>query len=535
VTRSIGMAKIGRTVCLLAFFLAPVLAAGPLRAAEKAPKNDGPNILYLWIDTLRADHLGCYGYQRETSPNIDRLASEGVVFENAYTPHTVTLSSFMSISTSLYPFSHGVLFVAKDRLSPQVKTLPEILKMYGYRNVWYGPQSDPHLAPEVGFGRGFDERHVFVNDLSVARQQLLDTLDSLKGEKFFLNVHTYHVHAPYTPGEEYRYRFTEHKELGLFESRAEIKKAALDSIREAVVDNRGEYREYLGDKAVNLLAESGVFNREEGNLPDKVRSLLAANNLVYKYDDIVDRTYGARLLPDNPEIMTYAGALYDAGILEFDREIVGPLVQKLKEMGVYDKTLIVIIADHGEEFGEHGGITHGKTLYEEVVHIPWVMKIPGLGPKRIAALAESVDFMPTILGELGIPVPHIAQGYDFTPYLKGETRESPRKYVYGQMPRQISLRTGRWKIQFFHGSDNLPGMVDYLKRLMFSKKELFDLESDPREEHNLFNENPQKYNELFAIYQSWEDSLPRYQDTTYEFQPNIDKRTQEKIKKDGYW
>jgi arylsulfatase A-like enzyme len=97
----------------------------------------------VWIDTLRADHLSCYGYDRKTSPNIDSLALESVVFENNFTPHTVTISSFMAIFTSLYPGSHGEFHIAKDKLSPQVKTLAEILKMYGYSTIWFGPERDP--------------------------------------------------------------------------------------------------------------------------------------------------------------------------------------------------------------------------------------------------------------------------------------------------------------------------------------------------------------------------------------------------------
>ena len=527
----------GKLIGWLVFCLWLQLSTAPGVAAGPAKQSADLNVVYLWVDTLRADHLGCYGYGRETSPNLDRLAGESVVFENAYTPHTVTLTSFMSITTSLYPFSHGVLYVAKDRLAPKIRTLPEILQLYGYRTVWFGPAKDPHLSPEVGFGRGFDELHDFDKDLAVTRGRILKTLESVKDRKFFLNVHTYHVHSPYTPGEAARSRFTVRKALGLPETEDDIKRAAVAMMKMAVVENRGPGVEVLGEKAIGELAAGDIFGGGEGvDVPaDRVRDFLDAKGMIYKYDDILNYAYDSKLKPDDPEVMDYAKALYDAEIYEYDTEILGPLLEKLKELGLYEKTMVVLIADHGEEFGEHGGVTHGKTLYEEVVHIPWIMRIPGQPGKRIAALVQTVDIMPTILGELGIPLPHQAQGLDFSPTIRGLAQEKSRAFVYGQMPWQISIRSGRWKIQFFKGTDTQDGVGDYLKRIFFSRKELFDLATDPHERHNLHPAQNDRFDALFHSYQVWESSLPNYRDADYDFHPSLDAKTIEKIKKTGYW
>ena len=134
--------------CLVISCLAlqPLFAQKPEESPRQLPKPfENYNIVLVFIDTLRADHLSCYGYFRKTSPNIDQLAKGSFVFEQNFTPVTYTLPSFMSIITSLYPNSHAVLDVYKDKLSSRVKTLAQILQTYGYRTAWFAYLHDPQL------------------------------------------------------------------------------------------------------------------------------------------------------------------------------------------------------------------------------------------------------------------------------------------------------------------------------------------------------------------------------------------------------
>ncbi len=185
------------------------LATEDSKNTQASPRPfENYNIVLIFIDTLRADHLSCYGYFRKTSPNIDQLAKKSVVFEQNFSTVSFTNASFMSIITSLYPKSHGVLYIYKDKLSPRVKTLAEILQMYGYKTAWFGPLNDPHLDPKVGFGRGFDDVFDtfpgFPKQLDKLRTNLCDWLQRNKDRKFFLNFHTYKVHAPYLPSLKYK-------------------------------------------------------------------------------------------------------------------------------------------------------------------------------------------------------------------------------------------------------------------------------------------------------------------------------------------
>ena len=198
-------------VYLFIIILSSLKVYAQQKTLDNIPRYKDYNVILIFIDTLRADHLGCYGYNRNTSPNIDSLAKESVIFKNMFTSNTVTITSFMSIITSLYPKSHGVFSVFKDKLSENIRTLAQILKIHGYETIWFGPLNDPHLDPNIGFGKGFsvlNESHMgsgyLRKSLLYAKSKLLEWLEKNKDKKFFLNIHTYEIHDPYFPSKEYR-------------------------------------------------------------------------------------------------------------------------------------------------------------------------------------------------------------------------------------------------------------------------------------------------------------------------------------------
>ncbi|MBU0483613.1 MAG: sulfatase [Proteobacteria bacterium] len=524
------------SVSLLLIFLylsSPKFCHGS--TVEGLSPEEMPNIVFIWIDTLRADSLGCYGYQRDTSPNIDQLAKESTLFMNNFTPHTVTLSSFMSIITGLYPFSHGVLHIAKDILSPKIKTLAEILQMYGFATSWYGP-NDPHLDNKVGFGRGFDYIDNFDNDLAVGRSKVLRAIERNKDQKFFLNFHSYHVHSPYIPSEKYIYQFTKHKDVGVLESFDAIEKATVEVIRQGVFNYQKYPYEILGPELLKEMAEADLFAHDYKITAVKIRRYLQRKNLEYKYDEIANKVYESRINPDNKENIAYLKALYDAGILEFDTEVIGPVINKLKELDLYDNTMIIICADHGEEFGEHGSSGHGMSLYQEVTWVPLIIKTAGRKEgSKIEELSQTVDIMPTILGLLKIKPPYHNQGIDFTPLINQTGDFTPRKYVYGQMPYFKAIRTKEWKLHVFHSFLAIPWLSESVRTTIFGKRELFNTENDPDEQNDRYAKEPKVRDELTTELEQWGKSLKNYQDTDYSFQPNIDKKTKDKIKKTGYW
>ena len=504
-------------LCLL-FWVEIVEGAAKPQHVSKDYKDY--NIIMIWIDALRADHLSCYGYDRKTSPNIDRLARESIVFENNFTPNTVTIASFMSIITSLYPASHGVLYVAKDKLSPRIKTLAQILEMYGYRTAWFGPERCPHLDPKIGFGRGFDTVGIFPKNLNRGRTILFDSIENNKNKKFFLNFHTYKVHDPYMPSVKYKNKFTKQKMKEVIESYDKLEKATVDAIKDGVLQKKGLAWKILGEELASELISRKVFKGDYASSRDNIIFFLHYKKKEYKWDDIRVQVYMSRINCDDISVMKHLEALYDATILEFDTEIVGPLITYLKELNLYDKTIIIICADHGDEFGEHGKLGHGETLYDEGIHVPLIIKVPWVKKgRRIQELTQTVDIMPTILDLLGIPIPYYAQGKSLLPLIKEKNTSPFREYVFGYLsPVELTIRSKEWKFTVCWDGT----------------KELFHLQSDPGEQRNIYLEKRDIASRLESELRKWEASLSSYGEES-SFLPHIDKATQEKIKKTGYW
>ena len=505
---------------LLAVLLVFSLSFCPPRAEAAGDYN----VVLIFIDTLRADHLSCYGYPKQTSPNIDRLAGESVVFTENFSPISYTLPGFMSIITSLYPDSHGVLAVFKDKLSMKVTTLAEVLHMYGYKTAWFGPSSDPQTSLSAGYGRGFDETPKFPRTPEYKEKQILcDWLEANKDKKFFLNFHTYRVHAPYFLSLEYKQKFTKEKMEGIPVTLEEYDLLVFKLIQDALVKKSGPVWDDMGDKLAAEFSAKGWFEGEATQEKLKaMNSYFLSNKQIDRWvriSKIRNTVYFLKVDPKNPAAMSYLEALYDGCILEYDAKVIGPVMDKLKSLGLYDKTIVIICADHGEEFGEHGHFGHGSTLYDEVIHVPLIMHFPGQqGGKKIDMLTSNVDIMPTLLDLLDIPVPHQAQGKSLKDFIYGKKTELPYAAVLGQLPNASSLHSAKWKL-----------VVD-----VWGSKNLYDLSLDPGEKSNVFGDNLRLGFEMEAQLKKWETSLPFYGEKD-SFPPGIDEATKERIKKTGYW
>ncbi|MDD5553460.1 MAG: sulfatase [Candidatus Omnitrophica bacterium] len=488
----------------------------PLRAAPERPSKDY-NVILFFVDTLRADHLGCYGYPKATSPNIDKLAGESFVFKENFSTASYTISSFMSIITSLYPRSHGVLMINKDKLSSGVLTLAEILNIYGYKTAWLGSIVDPHLNPEAGFGRGFeellDERSS--HDIKKVRTRFLNWLEQNRDKRFFLNVHTYKVHSPYFPSPEYKERLTKTKSMeGVIDDKVLLFKRTIKAIKEGL--RGGEAADLLDDK--ELFEE--FLDSDAINGPDTTHTFFVSRGKLHKISAVTDHTYWSGINFTDPFVISYLQDLYDACILEYDEQMIAPVIEKLKELKIYDKTIIIICADHGEEFYEHGGYFHGDTLYGEVTYVPLIVRVPGKQGRQIRELTQNVDIMPTILDLLGIPVPRQAQGKSLVDLMDGKAAPRAHEYVFGESNGISSIRSKEWL--FLLNNDS-------------QKRELYHLYSDPREQKNVYLENKDAALKLESELKKWEASLPSYQDKEYPFDPGIDEAAQERIRKTGYW
>jgi arylsulfatase A-like enzyme len=386
-----------------------------------------PPILLISIGTLRADHLGCYGYQRETSPHIDALAAQSVRFEWAFSQAPNTAPSQASILTGLYPATHGMRSV-ETRLPGEAVTLAEALAERGYTTAAF--VDGGYVSAEFGFDQGFA---LYENSrgggLAEIGPRAIEWLREHASESFFLMVHTYDVHAPYDPPPGFRDAFLGGLETpaGDFEASAERLEAAAS----------GEQ-------------------------------------------------------PLTPGELEYAKALYDAEI-GFVDHWVGRLMDELRSLGLDERAIVVLIADHGEAFLEHGALLH-DTPYTPVIRVPLIVRLPGgEGAGTVPQVVETIDLMPTLLDWAGVPLPPGIQGESLAPLLRGEGR--PPYIAFGES----SFDGGRKYI--------VMGGYHLLLHAETGGSELYALEVDALEQDDQSAGEPQRVEALRQRLEEWEQKV----------------------------
>ena len=398
----------------------------PQLLGKARPKHRPPNnakrrsVLLYVIDTLRADHLGCYGYARPTSPHIDALAREGLLFESMIAQSSWTRPATASILTGVYPPRHGAQTL-RDRLAPEVATMAELFRQQGYRTAAF--VTNINVAGRWGFRRGFD-RYAYLQEdeesLKVhvradeVNRQALSWLRERNGQPFFLYLHVTDPHAPYTP---------------------------LDS----------EERRFCGD-APSMSAED-------------LRSLFTA---------LRDGTREAT----SDEVRALV-CRYDAEIAQTDSSF-GRLLTELRRLGRYEDTAVVVVSDHGEEFLDHGGVEHGRTLYREQLRVPLVMRLPSMPEgRKVSVTARQIDLLPTLLEYVGIPVPEGLDGRSLLPYVGGRASTSEEVFAAsGVGTRKLRALIGAgWKVIDAEGRRG-----DHVR--------MFDLDSDPGEREDVAMKRP---------------------------------------------
>ncbi|NNK48404.1 MAG: sulfatase [Gemmatimonadetes bacterium] len=377
-----------------------------------------PNIILISIDSLRADRLGVYGHARNTSPNIDRLASAGVVFDNAYSTTSWTLPSHVSMLSGLYPEVHGVR-KGKQKVSKQVVLCSEVFERMGYRNM--AVVSGPYLNRRFGFNQGFedyDDRTIRFRSTPASHagvtspqqhERIVEVLDTLGEDRFFLFLHYWDVHLDYEPPGRYGTMFDP---------------------------------DYSGD-----ISGRGFLDNE----------------------DIRDGM--------DPRDLEHLLALYDGEIAFTDHHI-GLLMDELEQRGLFEQSLIVFTADHGDEFFEHGGKGHRRTLYNESLQVPLIVKFPGgsFAGHRVDSAASLVDIVPTVYDYMDIDWPWEHNGQSLLPAILGwavPDGDQPRfADLHGEIASAIE---GRWKVVRTAGES--------------PTVELYDLALDPGERENLLLED----------------------------------------------
>ncbi len=390
------------------------------------------NLVLVSLDTVRADHLGCYGYDRQTTPRIDRFVGGALLFEHARATAYHTAESHTTMFTALLPSVHGVhVRLRPDEparpILPGAETLAEKLSAAGF--LTGGFHDGGNLGERFGFERGFDVYVEHDTDTGPALAWLRERR-ARPEQRFFLFFHTYRAHMPYLPDPPYR---------DLWEA----------DYRGAVLSDRDEF---------NSLLSTGSFPEQR-------------------------ELYWGRVDPTRAEDLRKVIALYDGALRQLDDEV-APL---LEEAAALERpTLIVVVADHGEEFYEHGHFTHSQ-LYEQLLRVPWIVHHPlGAGAGlRISTPVSLLDLAPTLLDLLGVAPFRLAQG----------------RSLAGALGAGLAPRRGGFvseKVRLTEPKTGDPLGVDRavvrgtLKLLAFheGRFELFDLARDPGERENLYGTIP---------------------------------------------
>jgi arylsulfatase A-like enzyme len=417
-------------------------AASGGAAAQARPEERRPNVLLIVVDALRADRLECYGYSRQTSPILNALAQEGVLFTDDMSQGAETVVAVPTLLTGRRPREHGVLWARRgDKvwMGPGLRlpTLATILKEKGYTTA--AVSGNPLVGPSIGVERGFDSfdqragkvytwLHASGVDINACAYDWLRTYRPEKGP-FFLYLHYIDPHNQYRPPSPF------------------------------CVFGRPGYT-----------PQDDVLNKDMNDVSDPHFDKRVTREMLLKHgvsEADVDR------LSD----------LYDGEVLSADHYI-GAFLERLKKEGLYDNTIIVVTADHGESFMDHRNLEHGGSLYQELIRVPLIIKAPGIrGGQEVGDLVETVDVAPTILAAAGITPDVTISGRSFYEQLKSGKpindevgmAELPAKKMY-------AVRVG--KLKLIEGPDQV---------------ELYDLAQDPHELRDLASARPDEVKRLKGV------------------------------------
>ncbi|HEX9792718.1 MAG TPA: sulfatase [Planctomycetota bacterium] len=456
-----------RTTLASVLFLGLATVAGAQEPQTEAARAK-PQILFYLIDTCRADQLGFYGQERDTTPFLDALAEKSVVFERCYSQGPWTKPSMASLLTSHYPSETG-MHAMFARLDDDWLTMPEALRDAGWHTA--GFSANPIMGAWSNYAQGFDEFvesitlnnadpiHNASGSAQILGDAVLRRLAHPLPRPTFLYMHAVDPHEEYAPAPEF---------LAMF----------------ADPEREPSYREWW-----SLLLQTR---------PD-----VPGNHLTEANFDMAG--------VDPGEFVDYGRDLYDADVRATDHQI-ERLWKRLQDDGWDDNTVVVVTADHGEEFFEHGGTSHAYSVYNELLHVPLLIYAPGRlpGGLRISGPVRSIDVYPTLMALLGVDIPEGLRGRNLLPVIEAAAAgddPGPAPAVFSELSEDpfgrhadsgsgiaMAVIEGRWKFILQLRSPSGREMP---------RKQLFDLEADSGETNNLAAEHPELVARFVHRLENW--------------------------------
>jgi len=477
------------------------------------------NVILYVMDALRADHLSCYGYDRDISPNIDALANDGVRFEQCFSPATWTRPVASSLFTGLYPPAHGTE-TRNDLFSPSVQTLAERFQDAGYETV--GITTMGNVSSEVGFDRGFDRFFdLYRNDEVISKRRTS------------------------TPTEE------------------ELKQEDVDRVAlpraEDITDTFKEWLVGRDDDRPFFAFAWSIEPHMPYDPPPEFNDFLDP-----EYNGNVDGERETLKSVESASDLAQLVGLYD-GEIAYNDHCIGTLVDFLRETGYFDNTLFSLVGDHGDAFKEHGRLTHGHAPYDELMQVPWIVRTPS--PVSTADVADGlcslIDVAPTLLDIAtdGSLDPSVGiQGRPAMP--GGPSGPLDREYVFSKTTSYdmqntfYGVRSDNWKYIYIEQPAATPGNVlstlryvldkgiltdiiwnpgHYLNRYLYDENQLlFDLQSDPAETENLTDSHGDVRDRLQAEIDAWLEACEALNKSTTDASGKIGAETKEQLRQLGY-
>jgi arylsulfatase A-like enzyme len=450
----------------IAFWGSPVVRSSRTVAAP-SPEAPPSGVILIVADTLRKDHLQAYGYPRQNSPTLDRMARQGVLFRDPVSQAPWTKASVPSILSSNYQTSHGVRDF-NDRLPSSAVTMAELFRDAGYATfatssvAFSGQLTNLHQGVEVLHERISVGDRPGVSSSKTARtylDRLLPWIEEHQDVPFFAFLHVFDPHSPFEPYEPFDLTWTD------------------ASWRERYAREMNLTRPHIAHPLMRIFG-----------MPDR-RAMEAAEIDIDAY-------------------LGHEKAWYDGSILAMDYEI-ERLLETLDRLGLAERTLIAFTSDHGEEFLEHGRHFHGFGLYGEMTGIPLILHWPGrLASEPVEETVESVDILPTLAELAGLEIPETAQGDSLTPLFDGGTEARWRsRPAFSERIGQPSMADlpgaghdsravihDGWKL--IHNLDPPAGTPEF---------ELYDHRSDPLDQNDVSSEHPEIVERLHDLLSSWHE------------------------------
>ena len=437
------------------------------------PKAGGPpqTVILVQLDTLRKDHLDVYGYERQTAPTLKRLAEEGALFQHAITQTGWTKAATTSIMTSLYPTTHGVHQIP-DRLPASGTTIAEVFRHAGYATASFSSVS--FTGQFTNLHQGFEEVHESESTVGragprgakTAREyvdRLGEWLEDHRDVPSFVYLHFFDPHSPYEPNRPYDTMWADPKG------------------RDEYVRQLEHLKKFIKDA---FMAQRGMATREE----------LVAGGV------------------DPDTFLRFSKDWYDGSIRGMDTEI-GRLVERLEDLGLRDRSVLALYADHGEEFHEHGNMWHGRTVYGEMIRVPLILWGPGHVPKglKVEEPVQLIDVTPTLLELSGLPIPKEAQGQSLRPLLASDTGAGAVGADGGWKRRPLVSEKQPFGTKEFPSASQSYAIVDGNWKLIHnvvrppekSEFELYDFYKDEHDQEDLAAQNPEVVARLRKMLEGW--------------------------------